>query len=164
MNPNSSWRPSQDRLSDIGCGFSLFASFLILLLARPFPLQMRLLLIVGINALIFVIVLTLREKNENSFEKVVHVDTVAATQVIENVLNAKKFPFEKDRNEKHLHFILTGEGVELILTPYDPQNRRRHRVKAPAAIIKIRAASSEQIPLVESLKYKLDDAFSPKGL
>ncbi len=164
MTSESGWRSSQDRLSDIGCGFSLFVSFLILLLARPFPLQMRLLLIIGANALIFVIVLTIREKNENSFEKVVHVDTIAATQVIENVLNAKKFPFEKDRNEKHLHFILTNEGVELILSPYDPQNRHRHWVNAPASIIKIRAAGSEQNPLVESLKYKLDNAFSPKGL
>ena len=164
MTLDSSWRHSQDKLSDIGCGFSLFASFLILLMARPLPLQMRVLLIIGINALIFVVVITMREKNENSVEKVFYVDSIAATQVIENVLNAKKFPFEKDRNEKHLHFILVSEGVELILTPYDPKGRNRHWVKAPASILKIRAVGPENEPLVSSLKQKLDDAFSPKGL
>ena len=164
MTPDSRWRPAQDRLSDIGCGFSLFVSFMILLMARPFPLQMRLLLIVGANALIFVIVMSIREKNENSVQKVVYVDTIAATQVIENVLNAKKFPFEKDRNGKHLHFILLSEGVELILTPYDPRGRNRHWVKAPASIIKIRAASPDNMLLVASLQEKLDDAFTPKGL
>jgi len=54
--------------------------------------------------------------------------------------------------------------VELILTPYDPQSRSRHWVKAPASIIKIRAASPDSQPLVISLQQKLDDAFSPKGL
>ena len=164
MTPENRWHPAQDRLSDIGCGFSLFVSFMILLMARPFPLQMRLLFIIGANALIFVIVMTIREKNENSVQKVVHVDTSAATQVIENVLNAKKFPFEKDRNGKHLHFILLSDGVEIVLTPYDPRGRSRHWGNASASIIKMRAASSDNMLLVVSLQEKLDDAFTPKGL
>jgi len=163
MTSDNSWRPSQERVSDIGCGLSIFAGFLLVLLTR-FPLPLRLLVVIGVIALIFVIVLTIREKNENSVQKVVHVDTLAAAKIIENVLNAKKFPFEKDRNDKHLHFILLSEGVELILTPYDPRGRSRHWVKASASIIKIRAASPDSEPLVTSLQQKLDDAFTPKGL
>ncbi|KAA3665479.1 MAG: hypothetical protein DWQ04_00405 [Chloroflexi bacterium] len=164
MASDTGWRPSQDRLSDIGCGLSLFASFLVFLLAGRLPFQMRVLLSIGVIALIFVIILTIREKNENSFEKVVQVDPAAAAQVIEEVLNAKKFPFEKDRHGTHLHFILISEGVELILTPHDPQGRNHDSAKAPESIFKIRASSPENEPLVSSLMQKLDDAFSVKEL
>ena len=161
---NSHWRNSQHKANEMGCGFSIFSTLLILGMVYAVPFRFRVILLIGAYAIIYIVVDAVRRNNANSVEKVYNVKIYEATQIVENILNAKHFPFRRENNGEKVKFHLDENDVELLLSPFSYHRRAFQRSLKIASLVKIRSKNVDDDLLVQNLKGKLDDGFAPKGL
>ncbi len=88
-----------------------------------------------------------------SLTKTFYVPREDAEQIVENVLEEKKFPYEWRRNS----FQLTDIKIKV-------KTRRNFGFSEDGCAIQITPHTPENDPLITSLCTKIDDAFAPKGL
>lgn len=121
-----------------------------------FRLLMRggpLLFIVVFALIIFILYQVLDGLLPQSLTKIFYVPREDAEQVIENVLQEKKFPYEWRKNSFHL----TDIKIKV-------KTRRNLSFSEDGCCIQITPNTPENAPLIASLCTKIDDAFAPKGL
>lgn len=147
------WINPQKNLYAIGGFFSAIMTALLLsfILNRVYPL-----LVLGgiflINLIIWAAVLHEYDRLANTVVKRFLMDVPTAAQIVKNVLGEKSLPFEVFRQVEF--WIDTGGAPTRVKI-----NRQQFYVS-----IAISSKSAENIPLIESLCAKLDEAFTPRGL
>lgn len=162
---SKNWRSSQDQVFEFGCAASI--GFSIVALTAPLYIQgwQRLLLIVGVNALVIFISSIIRRRNANTVEKLFYTRIGQASQIVENILNSKQIPFNKQKQGRKMYFYIEKDEFKIIIRPVAFNNERySSKHNGTASNIKIHSSIPENKPLVQSLKLKLDDGFTPKGL
>ena len=92
-----SWRKAEDRVLEGGCLLSFLLSLFILGTPYNMPFWIRLVLFLGINAVIYLVGRSLHHKYATTIEKIFGVENRQASQIVENVLNDKQLPFTKKR-------------------------------------------------------------------
>jgi hypothetical protein len=161
---SKTWRNSQDKAFEVWLVYSLLATFLILAVVYPILLWQRIAVLIITNVIIFFISLIIKRRNLATIEKIFFIPTYKSLQIIKNVLNAKQLPFSTQRKNQSIHYCIENEEVEIILQPH--RVSRKGLVTSAedvASKIKIRPTNIENQPLIQSLKQKLDEGFSPKG-
>ena len=162
---NSGWHNSQDGIKRSGGIISFVAILFISGATYSFPFLIRLVLLIGTLLIIRILIDASYRNNANCIHNSYFVEIDDAIQIVENILNAKYFPFRREDDGEKVHLYLDKDGVELVLTPFAPNSRGFGIGFArTASHIKICSTNVENDLLVQNLKQKLDDGFAPKGL
>ncbi len=165
----SGWRNSQDGIKKLGYFFSSVVLFIFgatyIFPFFYFPSLVRPVLLIGALLIIYILTDASYRNNVNCVANVYFVEVRDATQIVENVLNVKQFPFRREDNGESVHYYLDKDDVEMIISPFSP-NVRIFSIGSTriASLIKIRSTDVENDLLVQNLKRKLDDGFAPQGL
>lgn len=103
-------------------------------------------------SLTFLIGLALKENRKDILSKVYLATPEQAWQIVQGVLSEKSLPFEP--TIKHKLYIQTG-GINISIEV---------KKSKLGALVTISPTTPENMPLIESLCAKLDEAFTPRGL
>jgi hypothetical protein len=139
-------------LYKIGAIFSGIITIILLMFIPYTAFSLILVAILVINLVIWAAVLNEYERLTNTVMKRFLMDVPTAAKIIQMVLGEKNLPFDVSQR---VEFWVDTEGEPIRIKI----NQQKYFVS-----VVISSKSAENLPLIESLCAKLDEAFTPRGL
>ncbi len=147
---------------------AIFSSFMMSMLVSSFPASNETLQgvvwVVGMMV-IFMVAFVYRAKYAHESEKIYLVNRRDAAAIVTNVLDDKQLPYQKIWNGMGYNFHI-HDAHDLVVEVQDADKSRYSSEAYVSSISRLRLKSvnkNNQL-LANSLRHKLDEAFSPVGL
>jgi hypothetical protein len=154
---NLGWKSNGKTIKQLGLAFYCLGTFYLLshILGQATPITIfELYLFVGFNLLFGMVWGWWYITSANQIIKYFHTTPYTTMSIVQNVLQQKSFPYENKEKDGLVIPIENGEIVIKASTGY----------RGIGAVIAISPTTPENMPLIESLCAKLDEAFTPRGL
>lgn len=127
----------------------------------PLPNELKLVLVAGNAALVFILGRHFHRKKATRYEKVFHTDVETALKVTQRMFEAQRFPFRKTPTRDGYRFEVFQKGVAVILETFPlnlPLELNTKRIEATKIVL--RNASPDAAARATALCVLLDHAFS----
>ena len=170
MSQSTDWHSShRGAYSEVG-QVAFTGTIFILVFLNTLPIQVIILFLLVLYGGALAIIYTFYQDKRHSIEKLFWFDYRDTGEIVTSILATKQLPYQKRWHNGRHEYALTDSEIVIAVSEKEFSGYRRRMFSSYsgstpiASLVTIRPTTAENLPLIQSLQGKLDQAFTPAGL